>query len=278
MTANVQGPTRAGEYVDAGGVRTYYEESGAGEPLLLLHGGACTAETFDGQAPALAEHYRVYVPERRGHGRTPDVDGPMTYENMALDTIAFMEAVGIGSAHLVGWSDGALVGLLVALRRPELVRKLVLIGQFVEQSGCRPEFTAIMDQMSPQHRPPMFEGLESLYAAASPDGPEHFETVFAKLLRLWRDETGVTLPELAAVGAPTLVLMGDDDALTIEHAGAMQRVLPVSQLAVVPGASHALPLEKPALVNRLLLDFLAPEQTPKTAAPADMLDQPDAVH
>src|SRR5437879_5994609 len=120
MTTQEDNPARTGAYVDAGGVRTYYAVEGEGEPLILLHGGGATLETFDGETSALASKYRVYLPERRGHGRTPDVEGPITYEIMAQDTIAFLEATGIASAHLVGWSDGALVGLLVALRRPDL--------------------------------------------------------------------------------------------------------------------------------------------------------------
>src|SRR6476661_7081003 len=128
--------TRNGNYVDVEGVRTYYEVTGTGEPLILLHGGLCPAETFDPLTPVLAERYRVYVPERFGNGRTPDIEGPITYENMAQHTIAFMDVLGIESAHLAGWSDGALVGLLVAMRRPKLVRKLVLIDQFVTLDGA----------------------------------------------------------------------------------------------------------------------------------------------
>jgi pimeloyl-ACP methyl ester carboxylesterase len=109
----------AGEYVNAGGVHTYYEIYGEGEPLVLLHGGLATAESWAMQIPALSERHRVYVPERRGHGRTPDVAGPITYEIMAADTGAFLDAAGAG-AHLVGWSDGAMVGMLVALRRPRI--------------------------------------------------------------------------------------------------------------------------------------------------------------
>ena len=105
-------------YIDAGGVHTYYEVRGPGDPVVMLHGGFATIETWEAQAAALAERYRVYLPERRGHGRTPDVDGRMTYEAMAADTAAFMEALGIGPAHLVGWSDGGSVALYVALRRP----------------------------------------------------------------------------------------------------------------------------------------------------------------
>ena len=135
MTISETRTTRNGHYVETGRVQTYYEVNGSGDPLILLHGGMCTAETFDGQAGALAEHFRVYVPERRGHGRTADVPGPITYEIMAQDTVAFIEALGIERAHLVGWSDGALVGLLVALWRPELVGKLVLDGPGRELGG-----------------------------------------------------------------------------------------------------------------------------------------------
>jgi pimeloyl-ACP methyl ester carboxylesterase len=260
--------TRDGRYVEAGAVRTYYEVSGAGEPLILLHGGMCTVETFDAQARPLAERYRVYVPERRGHGRTADVDGPITYENMAADTIAFMEAVGIESAHLAGWSDGAIVGLLVAMQRPELVRKLVLIGQYVNLDGAREEGKALMEAFTVETFPPMFR---QMYAAVSPDGPQHFTVIFEKLTPLWRGDPGIALADLADVTSPTLVLAGDDDVLTIEHAAALAQALPDAQLAIVPGTSHALPMEKPDLVNRLLLDFLAEQQVPKMLVISELL-------
>ena len=260
MTNDTDTPTRTRDYVDAAGVRTYYEAAGEGEPLILLHGGMCTVETFEGQTPALAAQYRVYVPERRGHGRTADVEGPITYENMAQDTIAFMDALGIESAHLVGWSDGALVGLLVALRQPRLARKLVLIGQNVNLEGARPESLAMREHMTAESLPPMFE---QMYAAVSPDGADHWGIVCAKVIQMWRADPAIELDSLAAVTAPTLVMLGDDDIVSIEHAAALQRALPSAQLAVVPGASHALPLEKPDLTNRLILDFLAVDQVPK---------------
>ncbi len=146
--------------------------------MVLLHGGMCTAETFDAQTTALAEHYRVYLPERRGHGRTPDVPGPLTYDIMATDTIAFIEGLDLGAVKLVGWSDGAAIALLVAWRRPDLVTKLVYIGQNLTTDGLKPAFKAMLDDLSVKHLPPM---LEELYAAVSPDGPEHFVDVFDRL-------------------------------------------------------------------------------------------------
>src|SRR5262245_29472943 len=107
-----------GSYVQTGDVKTWYAEQGQGDPLVLLHGGLVDARFFEPNLGALAEHFHVFAPERRGHGHTPDVDGPITYQLMADDTSAFLEGVVREPAHLVGHSDGAFVALLVAMQRP----------------------------------------------------------------------------------------------------------------------------------------------------------------
>jgi pimeloyl-ACP methyl ester carboxylesterase len=127
-------------YLDANGVHTYYDEHGAGDPLLLMHGGLSSADDLEMQTPALAERYRVILPERRAHGRTADVDEHITYDLMADDTVAFMEALGTGPAHLVGWSDGGNVALLVAIKRPDLVRKVVTVGPTSPATATRRAF------------------------------------------------------------------------------------------------------------------------------------------
>ena len=247
-------------YVDAGGLNTYYEERGDGDPVVMLHGGFATIETWEDQAARLAERYRVYLPERRAHGRTPDVDGPMTYEAMATDTAAFMDALGIGPAHLIGWSDGASVGLYVALRRPDLVRKVICMGAPAWFDGLTPAAQAAAKNLSLDHMPPsMIEAHRTL----SPDGPDHLPIFFAKLAEMWASEPNMTADELRRITAPTLVMLGDDDVLTVEHAALMAATLPDAQLAVVPGTDHGLMFEKPELVSRLFLDFLADEQPPK---------------
>jgi pimeloyl-ACP methyl ester carboxylesterase len=244
---------RAGEYIDVAGVKTWHELRGTGDPLVLLHGGMCTAETFDAQAQALAETFAVHLPERRGHGRTPDVDGPITYAVMARDTLAYLDAAGLDSAHLVGWSDGAVVALLVALEAPERVRSLVLIGQFANFDGLTDEFRAMAEHMTADVLPAF---LRDAYGAVSPDGPDHYDVVFEKLLPAWQQDPAIALDRLAGIACPALVLMGEHDILTVEHAAAMARAFGDGHLAVVPNATHGLPLEKPELTNRLLLDFL----------------------
>jgi pimeloyl-ACP methyl ester carboxylesterase len=241
-------------YVDAAGLRTYYEVDGSGECVVLLHGGFSTVESWSAQRLALAQRYEVWLPERRGHGRTPDVDGPITYANMAGDTIAFMEATGIASANIVGWSDGGSVGLIVALRRPDLVRKLVCIGTPANLDGIGSAFRGEADEMTLDGLSPT---LSEPYRALSPDGPEHLAVVFKKIKHLWRTEPDMTLDELGLISTPTLLIFGDRDIVTIEHAAAMATSLPNSQLAVVPGTDHLLVFQKPDLVNRLILEFLA---------------------
>lgn len=245
--------------VQAGDVNTYYEVEGEGEPLILLHGGFATIETWAAQRGALAQAYRVFLPERRGHGRTPDVPGPTGFDVMAADTAAFMEAVGIESAHLVGWSDGGIVALELALSRPELVRRMVLIGTAAHIDGYTDETKQMNETFTADFLPSF---LRDSYDRLSPDGPGHFEVVFEKLSAIWRTEPRHDAAELARVTAPTLVMLGDHDMLTVEHAAEMARAMPHAQLAVVPGTDHAVVFEKPDVVNRLILDFLEQAREP----------------
>ncbi|WP_329580452.1 alpha/beta hydrolase [Kitasatospora sp. NBC_01250] len=246
-----------GSYVTVRGLRTYYEVQGEGEPLLLLHGGGVTADSWYAQLPVLAQHYRVYVPERRGHGRTPDVDGPISFPLMADDTAAFIEELGLGPVRVVGWSDGGIVAIHLTLRRPDLVSRQVLIGAGVTMDGAT---EATLELVSDANRDVLTQMFYGPYAALSPDGPAHFPVVLEKLMRMWQAGPLLQLEDLSEVTTPTLVMQGDHDGTTVEHSLAMTRTLPDAQLAVVPGASHALPLEKPELVNLMLLDFLREEQ------------------
>ena len=143
--------------------------------------------------------------------------------------------------------------MIAAMRRPDLVRKLVLIGTGVNIDGGKPWARAMTEQLTVDHLPPM---LIDDYAALSPDGREHFPVVFDKLSRAIID-TPQTLADLARITAPTLVMAGDDDVVSVEHEEAMRAAVQDGQLAIVPGASHGLPLEKPDLVARLILDFLS---------------------
>jgi pimeloyl-ACP methyl ester carboxylesterase len=254
--------------VQLGAVKTWYDEHGEGEPLVLLHGGLVDARFFDPNLPALAEHFHVYTPERRGHGHTPDVEGPITYQLMTDDTIAFLETVVGQPADLVGHSDGAFVAMLVAMQRPELVNRLVMIsGGFSKSGEAAPDMEWDVDQIA--------EFLGSAYGEVSPDGVDHFKVVATKVGEMAAVEPALQASELAEVTCRSLVMFADDDLVTPQHMVDMYDALPDAELAIVPGTSHFLTQEKPELVNKIVVDFLTKEPVP-TVAPIRRAPKPEA--
>jgi pimeloyl-ACP methyl ester carboxylesterase len=245
-------------YVQLGAVKTWYNEHGEGDPLVLLHGGLVDARFFDPNLPALAEHFHVYTPERRGQGHTPDVEGPITYQLMTDDTIAFLEAVVGQPADLVGHSDGAFVAMLVAMQRPELVKRLVMIsGSFNKAGEAVPDAEWNVDQIA--------EFLGPAYGEVSPDGIDHFKVVATKVGEMAAAEPTLDASELAKVTGRSLAMWSDDDLVTPQHMIDMYAALPNAELAIVPGTSHFLTQEKPHLVNAIVLDFLTREPVPTVA-------------
>ena len=254
-------------YVQTGAVRTWYEEHGDGDALVLLHGGLVDARWFEPNLAPLAERFHVYTPERRGHGHTADVEGPITYQVMADDTIAFLDAVLGEPADLVGHSDGAFVAMLVAIQRPDLVHRLVMISGGFDKSGeAAPDMEFDVDQV--------VQFLGTAYGEVSPDGEAHFPVVVAKIGELMKNEPHIDVAELSRIGHRSLVMFSDDDLVTLQHAVEMFEALPNAEFAVVPGTSHFLTQEKPHLVNALVLDFLTNEPVP-TVAPIRRAPRPE---
>jgi pimeloyl-ACP methyl ester carboxylesterase len=250
-----------GERVRIGRSDIWYEVAGDGDPVVLLHGGLSDGTGWTLQLATFAERYRVFVPDRRGHGKSPDTDAPFHYDDMADETIGFLDQVVRGPAHLVGWSDGGIVALLVSMRRPDLVRRQVLIGANFHHEGLLPEFDTGDDPDGES-----VAVLKAIYEGVAVD-PAHWPEFYAKTMRLFREEPELSVEDLAKVTAPSLVLVGDDDCIHHEHTVGLFEALPDAQLAIVPGTSHMLHLEKPDLVNGLMLDFLAETSPPVTLYP-----------
>lgn len=244
--------------IDIAGHPTWVDDRGAGdETILLLHGGLSNSGLLlDALGDALTARYRVVSFDRRGHGRTADTDAPFHYADMATETIGVLDSVVGGRAHLVGWSDGGIVSLLVALRRPDLVDRMIVIGTNVHHDAVVPF------DLDPSA--PFATQIYEAYAAVSPDGGEHFGEMFERFRVMATTEPTMTPDDLAAITAPTLVMAGDDDIIRLDHTCAMYEALPAGRLAIAPGASHALPIEQPALVASLILDFLASDDPPPT--------------
>jgi pimeloyl-ACP methyl ester carboxylesterase len=239
------------------GVRMWYDQHGDGDPCVLLHpgGAGVDARALDPTVAGLSQMFRVFTPEQRGHGRTPDPGGPISYEAMAADTVEFIETVVGAPVFLAGCSDGAVVALTVALRRPDLVRRLVLATGVFHRDGWA---DGVLDGDPP-------EFMRHSYGELSPDGIGHYEVMVAKLAAMHADGPTFTTADLHRFSGRTLVMVADDDEVRLEHALELYRSLPDAELAVVPGTSHGLLVEKPALCNLLITEFLARDAVPTLA-------------
>ncbi len=225
--------------MDLRDVRTWYGEAGEGPPLVMLHPGGVDSRAFGPNVEALAGHFHVWLPERRGHGRTPDTDTPYGYDTGADDTIQFLEQVVGGGARLLGMSDGAIVALHVTLKRPDLVERLVFAGGVFQTGAWLPGVL-----VPPDAGASAFEvKLHAMHIAGPRLGPS----------------------DLATVRCRTLVMTGDDDEMSLEHTVELYRSLPHGELAIVPGTSHGFLVEKPEICNALLLDFLTRDPVPTFA-------------
>jgi pimeloyl-ACP methyl ester carboxylesterase len=260
--------------LDVLGHPTWYTVQGAGvETVLLLHGGLSNSDAMlDSIGGRLAERRRVAAFDRRGHGRTADTPEAFHYESMVDETVVFIEHIG-GPVHIVGWSDGGIVGLLLALRRPELVGRLVAIGTNYHWNVLPdlPGAAATDEGDETPEAEPAESGIVALMAAAyaerSPDGPDHFAVVAAKGFHLFGIEPELTAADLARVSVPVLVMAGDNDLVPLSHTASFFAGLPDAQLAIVPGTSHGLPMEQPQEVVGLIERFLGSDVPPVTMMP-----------
>jgi pimeloyl-ACP methyl ester carboxylesterase len=228
-----------------------------------LHGGFGTVEDFASQTPELAKHFSVVGFERPGHGHTADNPEPFSFDTMATETVDFIEALKLGATSLVGWSDGAIIALLVAISRPDLVKRLVCVSGLFNTKAQSPGDLNWIRSLTPESFRKNMTALVKRYDKISPDGPAHFPVVFEKTKRLWLNEPKIAKEELAKISAPTMVMAGDRDAIPLEHTLELFRSLKGAQLCIVPGTTHFLLSEKPDMVNRTILDFLIAKEKPK---------------
>jgi len=249
--------------IDIDGLPVFYETEGDGDPIVLLHGGLGDNSTWAAQFSGFSPHRRVVAPERQAQGHTPDAPGPLTYQAMTDQTVRLLIALGLGPVDLLGWSDGGMVGTLIAAEHPELVRTLTVTGSGFSSAGYVPGAMEALVALTPDDDDMAM--FAAMYAHASPDGPEHFPEVWKKVRTMWAEPFDWTA-KVKRIVAPTLVICGDDDYITVAHAEEFSRTVKNGQLAVVPGASHVLPMEKPDLFNHLVLDFTA-NPVPETMMP-----------
>jgi len=241
-------------YAPVDGLKVYYEIHGgpiaAGAvPFVLIHGGVMAIETaFAGRRllPLLAHRRPVIAIELQGHGHTGDRPGPITLERLADDAAGVLAHLGVARAHFVGHSLGGMTSLGVAVRHPERVASVTAISAMYRLEGFLPELVVM--QRDPAHKPsaelvPLlptqkdFAAWTAHYERVAPD-PKAFGSVLGRLNGLLAGWKGFSEAELGAIGAPTLLAIGDNDFTRIEHAAEMKRLIPGARLAVLPGTTH----------------------------------------
>lgn len=256
-----------GATVEVNGMQMYYEVSGEGDPLVVLHGAYMNIPTMGAIIPKLAETHTVYAIEFQGHGRTTDIDRPITYPNLADDVAAFMDEVGLEKADIFGYSMGAAAALRLAIDHPEKVDQLVTASVAYDVSGWQPAFVDFIPQMAPE----MFVGtpMEDEWKKLAPN-PDGFRALVEKLIALEKEPMAWEA-EVKALKAPVLIIAGDADVSTLEHNVALFRLLgggemgdmgvPLSpsRLAVLPATSHTAVINQVELLHAFIEPFLQGE-------------------
>ncbi|RVW10013.1 alpha/beta fold hydrolase [Prescottella agglutinans] len=236
-------------FVETGGASLHYEVSGEGEPLVLLHGNSENLGYFAAQAPGFAQRYRVIALDTRAHGESTRGDGPLDFDRFADDVCVVLDALGVGSAHVLGYSDGGNTALTLALRRPDRVRSLIVNGANLDPHGLGWKFRV----------PATLAWLVAGPVAwLSPTLARKRE-----LLGLMVLHPHIPADGLAAITVPTLVVVGERDPIPRRHTELIAHSIPGAELAIVPDAGHACAEERPAAFNAVVLDFLARAEAPR---------------
>src|SRR6185503_868111 len=215
------------------GLQMYYEVHGAGGvPLVLLHGGGSTIDVTYGRIlPWFARHRRVIAVEEQAHGRTSDRDQPERFETSADDVAELLAQLGVASADVMGFSNGASVALQVAIRHPALVRRLVFASSMTRRSGAAPQF---WDSIAHATFADMPQPLKDAFLAVTPD-PEKLRRMYERDIERMRSFRDVPDADVASVKVPVLIVSGDRDVPTVEHAVELTRLMPHARLSILPG-------------------------------------------
>ena len=236
----------------------YYQLYGNGRPILLLHGGAGTIEeSFARQLSYLSAHRLLIAPEQQGHGRTRDIDAPFDYVAMADQTAELLRGLNLTNVDVLGWSDGGIIGLLLAARHPDLVRRLVVTG-----ASTRPiaeSFSAVTAAQVESWKPDADSAGLARYKRLFADSASHFPVFVAKIKELWlKHPTDIELgPQvLHRINTPVLIIDGDHNSVRLDHTIALFHNIPGAELLIVPGTGHHTLRDAADWVNPIILAFL----------------------
>jgi len=233
----------AGRYADIRGIKMYYEEYGSGEPLLFIHGNADRMSKFLYQAPFFSKKYRVILADSRAHGNTRDDGDSLSYEMMADDLAALLDHLGIDSCNVIGWSDGGINGLLLAIRHPKKVKKLAVTGANLQPDPSAVDtwvYNSVKKDWDSLQRLPLTPQLRN----------------DKKVFHLLLFEPHIRTEDLGLIKCPTLVIAGDHDVIRPVHTLLIAQSIPHAYLWILPNSGHATPITYRDQFNKIVMDFL----------------------
>jgi pimeloyl-ACP methyl ester carboxylesterase len=239
-------------YVENREASIYYEVSGTGEPLVLLHGGLASLDVFYAQIPELSRERKVIAIDLRGQGRSSIGNSEFSYRLLAEDVVAVLDALQIESADFIGWSDGGIIGLIIGLEYPQRIRRLVSIS-----ANFRPD--GLIDSV--------IESIQEGVAATSPfwaklnysflsPHPQRWQELRERITRLWLTRPNLSLEDLQKIRSQTLLIVGENDNIELAHSRELTLGLPNAELIVLPKASHQLVMERPQKLLSIIWEFL----------------------
>ena len=233
---------KVGKYADIRGFKMYYEVYGAGKPLLIIHGNGGSIKDFKNQIPYFAKNYQVILADSRAQGKSTDTSDSLTYEMMADDLNALLTKLRVDSCYVIGWSDGGIDGLLLAMRHPEKVKKLAITG-----ANLWPDTTAV--------EPDLFQWIVSTNDSLAKVPQIPAVKVQKKLLNLMVFNPHISTADLKKVRCPTLVIGGDNDVILPKHTMVIAQAIPQSYLWILPNSGHSTPIVYKDMFNQVVGDF-----------------------
>lgn len=242
-------------HVETQGARLYYAVTGKGSPVLLLHGGLGSSDDWGNQVGALSAHHTVIVMDSRGQGRSSHDARPFSYDLMADDVVALLDALKLDKVDVVGWSDGANIGLDLAMHHPSRIGKLFAFGANASTSGM--STTGETNPIVPL----LMKHMGASYARLSPT-PKGFEALATQMGTMWSTEPDWSDAQLKTITSPVWIVDGDhEEFIRREHTEHVAAAIPGAGLMILPNVSHFAPLQAPALFNAAVLQFLDGEST-----------------
>jgi pimeloyl-ACP methyl ester carboxylesterase len=242
--------TNKGQYIENNGAAIWYAAYGTGQAVILLHGGLGNSGNWGYQVPALVEHgYRVVVIDSRGHGRSTRDEQPYSYELMASDVMAVMDALALEKAAFIGWSDGACTALVLASKSPERAAGVFFFACNMDPSGTKEfEFTPIVGRCFARH----VKDYQELSAT-----PEAFDEVSEAVGLMQRTQPNFSADDLAQIGVPVAIVHSEhDEFIKRDHAEYLAKSIPNAEFVYLPGVSHFAPLQRPRQFNDAMLKFV----------------------